>query len=396
LISDFGFRILDFRLSIFCILCFVFCVLFTVHCSLFSDYGYAATPQEEYKRIQREIDSHKGKLEDVKKRESSVLNDIEKTNRHLNIVEAELRKYRKKLINTESNISEVEADISLNKSSIERRREWIKRKLRAVQKYGRTTDIVMLFLSADDISQLMRSGKSLQYIAAYEHRVLNTYKENLEGLQDKNRQLMMLKTELIKNKGKIRAEEASLAEKKKEKEILLASVKKEESSYTKMLKELKDASKRLLEVIRETEKADTFSAEGLSKLKGKLPWPVEGKVAIPYGTQKDPQFNTPIFRSGAYIQSGADTFAKAVYNGKVVFAEWFKGYGQLVIINHGDGYHTLYGSLSEIFTKVGDIIKVKQIVGRVGNSGILNAPGLYFELRYKGKPLDPLQWLKKR
>jgi septal ring factor EnvC (AmiA/AmiB activator) len=396
LISDFGFRISDFRLSIFCILCFVFCVLFTVHCSLFSDYGYAATPQEEYKRIQREIDSHKGKLEDVKKRESSVLNDIEKTNRHLNIVEAELRKYRKKLMNTESNISEVEADISLNKSSIERRREWIKRKLRAVQKYGRTTDIVMLFLSADDISQLMRSGKSLQYIAAYEHRVLNTYKENLEGLQDKNRQLMMLKTELIKNKEKIRAKEASLAEKKKEKEILLASVKKEESSYTKMLKELKDASKRLLEVIRETEKADTFSAEGLSKLKGKLPWPVEGKVAIPYGTQKDPQFNTPIFRSGAYIRAGADTLAKAVYNGKVVFAEWFKGYGQLVIINHGDGYHTLYGSLSEIFTKVGDIIKVKQIVGRVGNSGILNAPGLYFELRYKGKPLDPLQWLKKR
>jgi septal ring factor EnvC (AmiA/AmiB activator) len=386
----------DFRLSIFCILCFVFCVLFTVHCSLFTDYGYAATPQEEYKRIQREIDSHKGKLEDVKKRESSVLNDIEKTNRHLNIVEAELRKYRKKLMNTESNISEVEADISLNKSSIERRREWIKRKLRAVQKYGRTTDIVMLFLSADDISQLMRSGKSLQYIAAYEHRVLNTYKENLEGLQDKNRQLMMLKTELIKNKEKIRAKEASLAEKKKEKEILLASVKKEESSYTKMLKELKDASKRLLEVIRETEKADTFSAEGLSKLKGKLPWPVEGKVAIPYGTQKDPQFNTPIFRSGAYIRAGADTLAKAVYNGKVVFAEWFKGYGQLVIINHGDGYHTLYGSLSEIFTKVGDIIKVKQIVGRVGNSGILNAPGLYFELRYKGKPLDPLQWLKKR
>ncbi|OHE57050.1 MAG: hypothetical protein A2027_02950 [Thermodesulfovibrio sp. RBG_19FT_COMBO_41_18] len=396
MISDFGFRISDFRLSIFCILCFVFCVLFTVHCSLFTDYGYAATPQEEYKRIQREIDSHKGKLEDVKKRESSVLNDIEKTNRHLNIVEAELRKYRKKLMNTESNISEVEADISLNKSSIERRREWIKRKLRAVQKYGRTTDIVMLFLSADDISQLMRSGKSLQYIAAYEHRVLNTYKENLEGLQDKNRQLMMLKTELIKNKEKIRAEEASLAEKKKEKEILLASVKKEESSYTKMLKELKDASKRLLEVIRETEKADTFSAEGLSKLKGKLPWPVEGKVAIPYGTQKDPQFNTPIFRSGAYIRAGADTLAKAVYNGKVVFAEWFKGYGQLVIINHGDGYHTLYGSLSEIFTKVGDIIKVKQIVGRVGNSGILNAPGLYFELRYKGKPLDPLQWLKKR
>lgn len=379
----------EVRLSVFCFLPTVFCILFSVFC-------YAATPHEEYKKIQREINEHKEKLEEVKRREYSVLTDIEKTNRQLSVAESELRKCRKRLMNTESNISRVEAEIFLNKSSIERHREWIKRKLRAMQKYGRTADIVMLFLSADDISQLMRSGKSLQYIAVYEHRVMNTYKENLEVLHEKERQLMTLRTELMKNKEKVKAEEASLAEKKKNKEMLLASVKKEKSSYTKMLKELKDASKKLLEIIRESEKADAFSAKGFSRLKGKLPWPVEGKVAIPYGSQKDPQFSTPIFRSGAYIQSGADSFAKAVYNGRVVFAEWFKGYGQLVIVNHGDGYHTLYGSLSEIFAKVGDIIKVKQVIGRVGSSGILNAPGLYFELRYKGKPLDPLQWLKNR
>jgi septal ring factor EnvC (AmiA/AmiB activator) len=80
----------------------------------------------------------------------------------------------------------------------------------------------------------------------------------------------------------------------------------------------------------------------------------------------------------------------------VIFAEWFKGFGQLVIVNHGSGYHTLYGNLSEIFSKVGDIIKEKHVIGRVGTSGMLNAPGIYFEIRYKGKPLDPTQWLKKK
>ena len=157
-----------------------------------------------------------------------------------------------------------------------------------------------------------------------------------------------------------------------------------------MLREMEESSQRLLDIIRESEKAEkekeeTFSTKSFAGLKGKLPWPVDGKVAIPYGSQKDPQFNTPIFRSGSYIKSNTDAVAKAVHSGKVVFAEWFKGYGQLVIVNHGDGYHTLYGSLSEIFTKVGDIIKGKQAVGRVGSSGLLNAPGLYFELRYKGK-----------
>lgn len=376
---------------------FVFCtLLFALSSMLFAIDCYAATPHEEYKKIQREINKHKVKLEKVKRRESSVLADLEKTNRQLNIVEAELRKYRKILLNTESKISGVESEISLNRSDIEKRVEWLKRKLRAMQKYGHTTDTLMLLLSSDDISQLMRRGKSLQYITVYEHRVLNTCKENLEDLQKKERQLMILKAELVKNREKVMAEEASLAEKRKEKEILLASVKKEGYSYRRMLKELEDASKRLLSVIRETEKAGTYNAKGFSSLKGRLPWPVDGKVAIPYGSQKDPQFNTPVFRSGAYIQSANDSFAKAVYNGKVVFAEWFKGYGQLVIINHGDGYHTLYGSLSEIFSKVGDIIKEKQIIGRVGNSGILNLPALYFEVRYKGKPLDPLQWLKKR
>lgn len=396
MISDSEFQILDFRLSIFCILCLTFCLLFTVHSSLFTDYGYAATPQEEYKRIQKQIHEHKKKLEKAKRREHSILSKLEMTNKQLNDVEAELRKYRKTLSNTELRIAKVESDISINRDDIERRKEWIRRKLRAMYKYGKTPETVMLYLTSDDLSQMMRRGKSLQYITVYEHRVLNTYKANLEVLQEKENQLVKLKRDLIRNRENVRVEEVSLAEKKKDKEILLASVKNEEYSYKKMLSELKDASKRLLEVIRETEKTDTFSAEGLSKLKGKLPWPVQGKVAIPYGSQRDPQFNTPIFRSGTYIQSIGDSAAKAVYNGKVVFAEWFKGYGQLVIVNHGNGYHTLYGSLSEIFTKVGDIIKVNQAIGRVGNSGILNAPGLYFEIRYKGKPLDPFQWLKKR
>lgn len=379
----------DFRLFVICILCFLFFILYSVPC-------FATTPQEEYKKMQREIKAHKEKLEKAERREHSILADLEQTNRELSLVEAELRKYRKRLKNTGSEISKVEAEISLSRSSIDRQREWIKRKLRAMQKNRYPGDIVMLLSSTEDVSQLMKSWKCLEYITLYENRLLNTYRDNLKDFHEKEKQLMILKAELVKNEERVRSQETDLAGKKKDKEDLLASVRKEKSSYGKMLKELKEASKRLLEVIREAEKTDTYHAKGFSRLKGTLPWPVEGKLAIPYGSQRDPQFNTPVFRSGIFIQTGEGLYAKAVHTGKVVFAEWFKGYGQLMIVNHGDGYHTLYGSLSEIFSKVGDIINVGQIIGRVGNSGILNAPGLYFELRYKGKPLDPLQWLKKR
>jgi septal ring factor EnvC (AmiA/AmiB activator) len=359
----------------------------------------AGSPHEEYNKIQKEIDTHKKKLEHVKKQEYSVLSDIENMNKQLKMTESALRKYKNSLAYTESKIAQVEAEITVNRSNLEKQREWLKRKLRAIQRYGRDADTVMLLLNADDIVQLSKTTKYLQYIAVYENKLMNNYKENIEGLNRKERQLVSLKTDLIRNRQKVQDEEESLAKKKKSRETLLTSVKREEASYKKMLRELQAASEKLLDIIRESEKAakdDKFEGKGLSKLKGKLPWPVDGKVVVQYGSQRDPQFNTPIFRSGTYIQSGSDSVAKAVYGGKVVFAEWFKGYGQLVILNHGDGYHTLYGSLSEIFASVGDIIKDKQIIGRVGNSGIVNSPGVYFELRYKGKPLDPLQWLRRR
>jgi septal ring factor EnvC (AmiA/AmiB activator) len=370
--------------------------------SLSAVYCSAATPHEEYKRMQREINAHKQKLEEVKRRESSVLTDIEDINKQHKTAESDLRKYKNRLANTEDRIAQVENDISLNRGNIEKHREWIKRKLRAIHEYGSNPEVVMLFLGSDDASQLMRNMKYLQYIAVYEHRLLDNFKGTLEGLTTKEKQLILLKKELVKNKEKVREKEESLAETKKSRQMLLASVQREKSSRARMLREMEEASKKLLEIIRESEraaereKAETFPGKSFSSLKGRLPWPVDGKVALRYGSQKDPQFNTPIFRSGTFIESTTDSLAKAVHGGKVVFAEWFKGYGQLVIVNHGGGYHTLYGSLSEIFTRVGDIIKERQAVGRIGNSGILNSPGVYFEVRYKGKPLDPLQWLRRK
>jgi septal ring factor EnvC (AmiA/AmiB activator) len=374
---------------------FVFCTVFL------PSFSYAASPHEEYNKIQKEMKTHKEKLEAAKRRESSILSDLESTSRQLRDVEDTLKKYKNQLSTTESTIAQVENDIARNKSTIDKLREWIRRKLRVIHRYGLNSEVFMLFLSAEDISELVRTGKYLQYITAYEHGILKTYKGTLESLTEKEKQLTSLRKELSRNKEKVQAEEESLEEKKNKKESLLATVKKEKNTHTRMLREMEESSQRLLDIIRESEKSEkakeeTFSTKSFAGLKGKLPWPVDGKVAIPYGSQKDPQFNTPIFRSGSYIKSNADAVAKAVHPGKVVFAEWFKGYGQLVIVNHGDGYHTLYGSLSEIFTKVGDIIKGKQAVGRVGSSGLLNAPGLYFELRYKGKPIDPAQWLQRR
>jgi len=243
---------------------------------------------------------------------------------------------------------------------------------------------------------MMRVWKYLENLTRYEHDLLSAYRTNLRSLEEKTDKLRVLKMELEKNAGKVKLKENEIGEKKREKELILSSVRNEKNSRQKMISELKEASRKLLEIIRESSRTNDYTAKGFGLLKGKLLWPAEGRIAIPYGSQRDPQFDTPVFRNGIHIQTEPSADARAVYSGKVIFAEWFKGFGQLVIINHGSGYHTLYGNLSEIFSHVGDIIKENHIIGKVGTSGIINAPGLYFEIRYNGKPLDPVQWLKRK
>ena len=362
----------------------------------FPSVSFNATPLDEYKTIQEKMVQQKKKLSETQKRESSILTEIDRANMDLGRIEESLRKYRRALRRTESEIRSVQADIAKMKGRLTRQKEWIRRKLRAMQRSEYSTDTLSLLLAARDLSEMMRIWKYLESIAHYEHKVLDDYRDTLTALDKKNAELDSLRTTLRVSSQRVKAEEHTLAEKKKSKEVLLASVRKEKVLHQKMIGELREASKRLLDLIRESSKTDSYTAKGFSKLKGKLPWPVIGRVAIPYGSQKDPEFETPVFRNGIHIRTRAEADARAVHSGKVIFAEWFKGFGQLVIVNHGGGYHSLYGNLSEIFSHVGDIIKSNQVIGKVGTSGILNAPGLYFEIRYKGKPLDPTQWLRRK
>jgi septal ring factor EnvC (AmiA/AmiB activator) len=371
----------------------VFLLLFLL---VFPSVSFNATPLETYKTIQEKMAEQKKKLSETQKRESSILTEIDSVNVNLERIEDSLRQYRRALRRTGSEIRAVNADIAKMKSRLARQKEWMRRRLRAMQRSGYSTDTLALLLAARDLSEMMRIWKYLESIALYEHKVLGDYRDTLKGLDEKNAELESLRTELRVTSQKVKTEEDKLAQKKKSKEVLLSSVRKEKALHQKMIGELREASRRLLDLIRESAKTDSYTAKGFSKLKGKLPWPVIGSVAIPYGPQRDPEFETPVFRNGIHIRTAAEADARAVHSGKVIFAEWFKGFGQLVIVNHGGGYHSLYGNLSEIFSHVGDIIKRNQVIGKVGTSGILNAPGLYFEIRYKGKPLDPTQWLQRK
>ncbi|MBI4709501.1 MAG: peptidoglycan DD-metalloendopeptidase family protein [Nitrospirae bacterium] len=376
---------------------FAFLIAFSVLSSQFSVL-HAKDPKDELKEIQKKLSSEKQKVQEIIKKEGSILSELEKINRALALKREELAHYDKQLAQTRTKIRQLEGDITILSSKLESRKQFLKQRLRSLYKQQHGEIAVILF-SAKDYQDLIKKSRNINFIAYYDRKLMDIYSSEIKELNEKMQQMEVLKKELEINKNQVKKKADEMQAERGKKDSLLASVKKERSSYEKMIRELEESSKRLLDLIKRLEEKElppSITGKGFAALKGWLPWPIDGKILVPFGSYKNPEFNIPVFKNGIEIKAGTREAARAVAGGKVVYADWFKGYGQLLIINHGGGYHTLYAHLSEIFHKVGDTVKAQQTVGKVGESGLLNTPSLYFEIRYKGKPLNPAQWLKKK
>jgi septal ring factor EnvC (AmiA/AmiB activator) len=380
----------SFRI-IFCLV-FIFVSILPAHFARLS----AADPKKELEQVQKKLLQEKQKVKQTIKREKSTLSELERLNKILGKKQKELTDYDNRLSRTRSKIRQLENDILLMNGKIDKRASFLRERFKSIykQRHGSIADMLV---SAKDNQDLMKRIKYISLIAEYDRRLMSMYMREVKALNNTMETLDLMQKELEMNKRNVQKKTAELQENRRNKDKLLVSIKSERSSYEKMVKELEASSKSLREMIEKLRREkDTVpvKGKGFSQLRGRLPWPVYGKVLLPYGKHRDPKFNVTTYRKGIEISADLGSAVLSIAEGKVVFADSFKGYGQLVIVNHGGGYHTLYGNLSEIFHTTGDIIRRRQAVGKVGESGVLSESSLYFEIRYKGKPLNPTYWLR--
>jgi len=220
-------------------------------------------------------------------------------------------------------------------------------------------------------------------------------KEKKEALQDNRTSLEKTKKSIVKKKSQIDKQ-------KKEKSALLEKTRKEKKLYLAAVKELEKSSQELQSLIdglkeNLTSKKERFTpskGKKFATLKGKLPLPLSGKILSTYGKKVDPKLNTAFFQKGIEIAAQQGAAIKAIHEGKILYAEWFKGYGNIVIVDHGDSYYSLSAHLSQINKRVGDRVEAGEVIALSGDTGSLKGPCLYFELRHHGEPLDPSEWLR--
>ena len=358
----------------------------------FASVCHSEDAKGKYRKIQNEIKNEEENLRQAQKRESSVSSQLQAMDGEVSKYEGRLDFEKRRLASINRKIGLTNAGIEKTKQELLKRQNWLKAKLIGLWKNGQTEDLVML-LGADDMGSFLRRWRYLEILAKLGKSQEDSYRDSLNELQQQEASLSGLVSGLRQEESRAALAKSRLDMKRQEKQNLLASIKGQKASYEAMLDGLKEASRKLLAVINRSNAASQYNGKGFRGMKSRLPWPVRGSVVFRYGRGTDPVFGTPIFRNGIYIRTAANAMVRNIFEGKVIYANWFRGYGQLVIINHGGGYNSLYADLNEIFLKVGDIIMKRARVGKAGESAMVNAPSLYFEIRYRGKPLDPMQWL---
>ena len=372
-------------------------LLILAFCSLPSDL-FAASPKKKLTEIERKIKKKKQSVASALKKEQSILSRIESIDRGIMEKKSELKKYDSLIRKARSDIIALNKDIQNLKNKLEQRRDHLKNRLRALykQQYGGNA---LILISARDYQDLIRKSKYLSLIAYRDNRIMEKYSSAISDIQFKKKQLGVLQSKLETSKEEAKQKKKSLQTDRKKKDRLLITIRSKRSTYEKTIRELEASSEKLKEMIekmREKKLAKSIVGKNFSARRGHLPWPVSGQVVVPFGKYMDPKFKIVVFKNGIEIRTKSGAEPQSIASGRVVFADVFQGYGQLLIIDHGDGYHTLYGHLSEIFHKTGDIIIRGTSLGRVGSSSLLQYSTLYFEIRHKGKPVNPLKWLKRK
>ncbi len=179
----------------------------------------------------------------------------------------------------------------------------------------------------------------------------------------------------------------------------LAGVRGNRTQERALLVELERAARALEETLvglgeSDREVRELLDGAGFSSLRGELRAPVSGTIQQEFGRVVDAEYRTETFRKGIEFGAEAGDSVRAVARGQVRYAGWFRGYGKIVIVDHGDGFFTVSGHLADIFVAPGDPVRPGDTLGTVGDTGSLSGPALYFEIRAGGEPLNPAQWLR--
>lgn len=377
--------------------------------------AYAQNPKDELSGVKREIKAQKQLITKTRKVEAVISTELTEILRNLEQKESDLGRLSHDLRGVESSLERTGREIQKVTEEANQKRLEIERRLSSLYKAGELGALRMFF-SSESFPQLAENIRYMRSILENDKRIFVEYNQKID-------QLKRLKTDLERDAVKKERIMTGIEEKKREiekeksrKAAYLGKVRQDRKSYESSLKELQANANRLQAMITRLdalsrrklssrhEKPGTrlkplaelppVPDRGFGSQKGRMSLPVRGDILESFGKHKHSEFNSFTYSKGLSISAPSGTEIKVVYEGTVIFADYFKGFGNMMVVDHGGGYFTLYAHASRLAKKVGAEVARHETIGSVGDVDSTKGSILYFEIRHQGKPVDPAVWVR--
>lgn len=349
-----------------------------------------ATADERLRQVRERKVALTRDLTRLRSQEKSLLGDVERLEIEVRLRGEELREVQLGLQKAQAQMDETLRHVQRLEAALAKARPQLAAHARALYKLGEMSYLRML-LSVERPADLVRGYRFVSALARRDNEQVARFRADLEAYHDEREALERKTQEALSLRTQLEQARRNLDLDRRRKTDLLTTLVAKKELQAAYVEELEAAEGRLGDLLSGLGGGDV--SVPLGAFRGSLPWPLAGRVRVGFGKRKDARFETYTRENGIEIEAKEGAPVAAIHEGVVVFAERFKGYGLMVVVDHGGKHHSLYAHLSEAHVAVSQKVLAGQALGTVGPGG-LEGPGLYFEMRFQGRPEDPQEWLR--
>ena len=348
--------------------------------------------------IREKITSVLNRLNEDQNKRNTVRSELQKLERKIAKISKSLRNTQRKHRKSSQKLVQLKAELKQLKIALGKQRHILSSQLRSAYAMGQQPQL-KLVLNQKDPAEMGRAMVYYDYLNKIRANEINDYLSSIRKKQQLETSISAATQELEVLVKKRLNQKQTLTSHRKERKNLLARLEKDINHQQATLKDLESSRSRIEQLLMSLGElladipSQPITQKPFGRLKGKMPWPVRGKLSAKFGTSRN---QGDLTWNGVVIKSAYGTPVRAISYGRVAFADWLQGFGFITIIDHDDGYMSLYGHNQELYKQPGDWVEAGEVIATVGDSGGQANSGLYFEIRYQGKPVNPDKWCSRK
>ena len=346
-------------------------------------------------KLQDEMQRLQGEMNGLAQRERGLLGDVARMDAEIALRRAELEEVSLRLGDTEDKLAESSRALEIVSAGQARRAPQLAARLREIYKRG-PAGLLARAIAPLENAEGLDGFRYATYLSRRDAVQLADWRSAARDLAEQRTKLSVERSRLSSLRADAAQKEAELTAGRASRASLLTRIRGDREQHERAFGELEEAARNLGRLVESFEDAPARVGLDVRKFRSLLDWPAEGAVSANFGTVVHPRFKTQVPHPGLDIDASEGQPFRTIFDGRVAYAAPLNGYGLTVVVDHGNGVVSIYAHAAVVLVEAGENVVRDQELGRVGDSGSLRGPYLYFEMRDAGRPVDPAFWLRRR